>query len=131
MDVGNAFELLEELGLMEQARQECKRKKLCEAPYDMIGHNAVYAEFLNKRWVEVRNMKLMVEKAKCCNANAITEEKPAHDECGFCRLSFKKKGYCDSCQLGEKLDALEENMKKCSDGAKAFKDAAEKDFYLR
>lgn len=131
MDVGKAFELLEELGLMGKAKQECKRKKLCEAPYDMIGHNAVYAEFLNKHWIEVRNITLNEEKAKCCNVNAFIEENMVPDDCGFCRLSFKKKGYCESCQIGKKLDELEEEMKKCSDGAKAFKDAAERDFYMR
>lgn len=112
MDCGDAFDLLRKYNLMEEAKIECKRRKIDEAPYGMIGYNKIYADFLNKKWVEFRDEILTKQKnmKKCCNSNALELSNTPHEGCYFNRISFEKKGWCDKCALGNEITASEKEM---------------------
>lgn len=131
MNGGEAFDMLDKYNLRQDADRECKRRKLDEAPYDMMGHNKVYSEFLIKKWREIRDRVAEKQKSHCLKWEGLQQEKPSHEDCYFVRQSLKMKGICDDCELGKVLDKLEKEMRQLSDGAKALEDAARHDYYSR
>lgn len=132
MDVKKAFELLDKYNIRNEAEQECKRRKIDSAPYDMIGHNKVYCEFLNREWKNLRDELALLQKERCILYDSLNKEiKLVHDSCDFARYSLSERGICEMCTYNEQLVKIEAEMKKLSDAEKALHDAAEKDFYLK
>ena len=47
MDVMDAINLLKKYNIYDDAKNECRRLKIDEAPYDMQGHHDVYCRYLS------------------------------------------------------------------------------------
>lgn len=131
MDSIDAINLLKKYNLYEEAQNECRRKKLDKAPYDMQGHNEVYCFFLNKKWVELRDLDEKKKKCSCSNLDAVKFQNRAHEDCFFNRISFLKDGLCNECTLGKELDDIEKEMKKLSEATRVLKEAADYDYTWR
>ena len=127
----DSFEILKKYNLYEEAKKECERQKIENAPYDMQGHNNIYCGFLDKKWREIRDVKLKKQECRCTNQDAVISENSPHDICVFNRDAFAKKGLCKSCELGKELDILESELNELSCASKALEEAAERDYYLR
>lgn len=67
MDISEAFELLDYYNLRKDAENECKRRKLDVAPYDMMGHHKDFAIFLEKQWLKLRNKNQKLQSLECLN----------------------------------------------------------------
>lgn len=127
----DAINLLKKYDLYEAAQNECRRLKLASAPYDMMGHNKVYCQFLDNKWVELRKLADKKMKCKCFNLDAMKSQNSAHDDCFFNRLTFKKSGSCEGCSLAGELDSIETEMNHLSEASKVLKKAAEDDYTWR
>lgn len=133
MDTMDAINLLKKYNLYEDAQNECKRKKLKEAPYDMQGHNDVYCNYLNKKWVEIRNKKDILLKIKCVEWDNIPyNPKPVHRECNFVGV-YCTKIYCkQNCKYyKDNILELEQRMKELSEAKEALQSAARYDATFR
>lgn len=127
----DAINLLKKYNLYEEAQCECRRLKLDKAPYDMMGHNKVYCQFLNKKWVELRDLSSKKQKNSCGNTDALESQKSIHDDCFFNRIAFAKNGFCKECSLGKELDEIETEMRALSEASKVLEAAAEHDYMWR
>lgn len=127
MDVADAFKVMEEYDLLKEAKLECKRKKLDEAPYDMKGHYEIFGKFLDKKRKELYDISQKRQESMCVNDEAVKSQNCVHKDCFFNRLFFKSAGFCKECSLGKELDALETKMNTLSEASKALKEAADYD----
>ena len=133
MDVMDAIDLLKKYRLYDDAQNECKRKKIDEAPYDMKGHHEVYCSYLSKKWVELRDKRDKLLKVKCFEFDKIPDNpKPVHNDCFFVGVSCTK-DYCKTeCKYyQENIAELVQAMNELSEAGKVLKEAAERDYWLR
>lgn len=133
MDVIDAIDLLKKYGLYNAAQNECKRKKIDEAPYDMKGHHEVYCSYLLQKRVELRDKRDKLQKVKCFEFDNIPDSlKPVHDDCFFVGLSCKE-NYCKTkCKYyQENIAELVQEINEISQAEKILKEAAERDYWLR
>ena len=133
MDVKDAIDLLREYGLYDDAQNECKRKKIDKAPYDMKGHHEVYCSYLFKKWVEIRDKRNSLLKVKCFEFDNIPDNpKPVHDDCFFVGVGCTK-DYCKTkCKYyQENIAVLVQEMNELSEAQTVLKDASERDFWLK
>lgn len=133
MDVMDAINLLKKYGLYNDAQNECKRRKIDEAPYDMKGHFEVYCSYLSQKWIELRDKRDTLLKVKCFEFNDIPDNpKPVHDECYFVGGCCTK-DYCKTeCKYyQENIAALVQEMNEIEEAEKVLKAEAERDYWLR
>lgn len=127
MDVLEAINLLKKYNLYDEAEAECRRRKIDKAPYDMQGHHEVYCKYLSKKWVELRDKKLELQKVKCKEWDNIPKEKkPAHDVCMFVEMSLRNE-CCSKCEYYKTIKELQGEMKTLTDAEKCLKAAADYD----
>lgn len=133
MDVMDAINLLKKYNIYDDAKNECRRLKIDEAPYDMQGHHDVYCRYLSKQWVKFKNEKELLQKIKCIEWDNISDTpKPAHDICWFVNSSSSKSICKNHCKYYiEKIAPIEDAMAELSEAQRVLKEVAQKDFYLR
>lgn len=105
MDISGAFNLLERYNLKEEAKYECKERKIDEAPYDMAGHHKVYSELLGREWLKLRDKR-------------------------DARLNELQINIIDKCD-DEKLKCIIDAMKEIEEAQDVFKKVADNDYSLR
>ena len=133
MDVIDAIGLLKDYRLYDDAQNECRRKKIDNAPYDMKGHHEVYIFYLSKKLGELNKNKSSLVKVKCSELDNITDDPaPIHDNCFFVGVNCTK-DYCKThCKYyNENLKQIDEEMKKIHEAIQVLKNAAEKDEDLK
>ncbi|MFR0047467.1 MAG: hypothetical protein ACLRWO_13175 [Clostridium butyricum] len=132
MDVMDSINILKKYNMYDLAKVECKRRKIDESPYDMQGHHDVYCEFLSKKWVEIRNEKIKLQKITCKKWGVIPNDiKPRHNSCDLAVISLADR-YCKvNCEYYSKIKKLQDDMKELQEAQNVLKDEAEYDFYHR
>jgi hypothetical protein len=131
VNIGEAFYLLDKYNLRQAAEIECKRRKLDEAPYDMMGHNEVYAEFLDKHRIKLRDRCQALQEQKCTNEEVLLKNQAMHYDCQYNRFFFKKNGDCEYCENDKEISELQEEITRLSEASNIMKFEAQKDFDLR
>ncbi len=59
----NAVNIMKKYNLWDKADIECKKEKICQSPYDIIGRNDIYCKVIDKEITEL-NIKLNDLKLK-------------------------------------------------------------------
>lgn len=134
MNVADVIELLKEYNMYDEAQNECRRKKVDRAPYDMRGHHEIYGRYLSKKWNELRDKRDSLLKIKCLELNNISNNStpiqatPIQEECFFVGV-YCTKNYCRTqCKYyKENLEKLIQEMNKISEAEQVLKEAVERD----
>mgnify|MGYP004459356155 CR=1 FL=1 len=133
MNVIDAINILKKYERYNDAQNECKRKKIDEAPYDMQGHHKIYCRYLSQIWGELRNKKETLLKVKCSEFDNIPDNpKPVHSDCYSVSLGCTRE-YCKTkCKYyQENIAPLVQEMNEICEAEKVLKETAERDYQLR
>ena len=112
MNVIDAINILKKYGRYNDAQNECKRKKIDEAPYDMQGHHKIYCCYLFQIWSELRNKKETLLKVKCSEFDNIPDNlKLVHGDCYSVSLGCTREHCKTKCKYYQKNIAVRCKMK--------------------
>lgn len=133
MEVVDAISLLEKYGMYDDAKNECRLKKIDRAPYDMQGHHEIYCNYLSKKCAELRKKKSELIQIKCVEWDNIPDNlKPAHDDCCFVGVNCTK-DYCRTmCRYyQDNIKIIDQELEELYEAQKVLKEAANEDYYLK
>lgn len=133
MDVIGVIELLKKYKMFDDAQNECKRRKIDEAPYDMKGHHEVYCSYLSQKRVELQHKRDDLRKVKCVEYDNIPDNlKPVHDDCFFVGMCCTK-DYCETecTYYQQNIAPLDQEISEIAEAEKVLKEEGERDFLLK
>lgn len=105
MDITEVFALIDEYKLRDKVKNECKKRKIDEVPYDMQGYHEVCSDLLQEVWLELRRKRDF-------------------------RLKELKLSVIDKTDDPE-INRLNKAMKEISDAQKTLKEVADYDYANR
>lgn len=125
-----AIKIYEKYDPNKEAEKEFKRKTIRDTGAVKVELRLrLYSEFLNKKWIELRNNRLeLVKKAgKCCDFQRISKvESYLHDECSFINLYPRK--ICEPCEFyQEKIKPLDISMEELREAGDSLEKEANYD----
>ncbi|GEM_PF-5231464 len=122
------FDVLKKYGLKDDADSKINIKmKGHVGAKDLVTEFKIYEEFLNKKWVELRNKKQELMKNRVCDKLKIDTDL-AHKQCSYCL--YINNTLCKDCEFYiNEIRELEESMEELNKAGEEFSEAANKEYW--
>ncbi|WP_279146581.1 hypothetical protein [Clostridium tyrobutyricum] len=127
------FDILKKYDLHEKAikEYEIKTKNHCGA-VDLVTKFEIYANYIDKKWVEIRDyLENLKKSTKCLKpSEMLNDEELKHTICYFWNVGhINIREYCSL--YNNKVRSCEESIHELSNAAEGFREAVEQDKIIR